>query len=417
MKALHFNFKDLFRAPRLGFSLQRIWINGLGLLAGYISYLIITYISFFASGYSFLEVWYTFGLLPCAFAMPVPWYGTVIYVFGLAVLAAILLLTNTAVARVVYMTLRDELFYTWTQAYKFALKKWVSSVGAMLTFIFIIAFFIIAALVMAFIGRIPYVGELGTALLIIPYLFAALLLFFIILAFFVGTFFVPAILATSDEDALGGVFQSFSITFNQPWRIVVYTSIIGILEFIGFFLFAAAIKISYNIFFWIFSIGMGDKMSQLSKYSLSLIDNAFPALYHWAHTLPSNLGNWIYMIHQHPNLPEVSGTMVVAGYIVAVFLIIIGGSVLAYAEAIGNSGLTIIYVILYKLQENENLLEREDEELKEEEEEEEKPEEEKPVEAEVKETEKAKTAKPKRKTTKTPSKTTKKTTPRKKTSK
>jgi hypothetical protein len=65
MKAMHFNFKDLFRAPRLGFSLQRIWINGLGLLAGYIFYLVITYISFFASGYSFLEVWYTFGLLPC----------------------------------------------------------------------------------------------------------------------------------------------------------------------------------------------------------------------------------------------------------------------------------------------------------------------------------------------------------------
>ncbi|MEJ2049053.1 MAG: hypothetical protein P8Y60_04280 [Calditrichota bacterium] len=415
MKGMHFNFKDLFRAPRLGFSLQRIWINSLGLLAGYLAYLIITYISFFASGYSFLEVWYTFGLLPCAFAMPVPWYGTVIYIFGLAVLCAILLLTNTAVARVVYMTLRDELFYTWTQAYKFALKKWVSSVGAMLTFIFIIAFFVVAALIMGLIGRIPYVGELGTSLLTIPYIFTALLLFFIILAFFVGTFFVPAILATSDEDALGGVFQSFSITFNQPWRIVVYTSIIGILEFVGFFLFAASIKISYNIFYWLFSIGMGDKISHISKYSLSVIDHTFPALYHWAHALPSNLGNWIYMIHQHSALPEVSGTIAVSGYIFAVFMVIIGGSILAYAEAIGNSGLTIIYVILYKLQENENLLEREDEELKEEEEEEK--EEEKPVEGEIKETEKTKAVRPKRKTAKPASKQTKTASPRKKSSK
>lgn len=413
MKGMHFNFKDLFRAPRLGFSLQRIWINGLGLLTGYLAYLIITYISFFASGYSFLEVWYTFGLLPCAFAMPVPWYGTVIYIIGLAVLIAILLLTNTAVARVVYMTLRDELFYTWTQAYKFALKKWVSSVGAMLTFIFIIAFFIVAALIMGLIGRIPYVGELGTSLLTVPYIFTALLLFFIILAFFVGTFFVPAILATSDEDALGGVFQSFSITFNQPWRIVVYTSIIGILEFVGFFLFAASIKISYNIFYWLFSIGMGEKISHISKYSLSIIDHTFPALYNWAHALPANLGNWIYMIHQHPAMPEVSGTVAVSGYIFAVFLIIIGGSILAYAEAIGNSGLTIIYVILYKLQENENLLEREDEELKEEEEEEK---EEEPVEGEIKETEKTKAVRPKRKTTKSTSKQTKTSSTRKKTS-
>lgn len=398
MKELHFNFKDLFRAPRLAFSLQRIWINSMGLFAGYLAYLVLTYISFFVGGYSFLEVWYTFGLLPCTFAMPVPWYATIVYAIALIAFLAIILLTNTAVSRVVYMTLRDELFYTWTQALKFALKKWISSLGAMLTFIFIIAFFIIAALVMAFIGRIPYIGELGTALLAIPYIFSAILLFFIGIAFGVGLFFVPAILATSDEDALGGVFQSFSITFNQPWRIVVYTSIVGVLEFVGFFLLAAVVKVSYNIFLGLFSIGMGEKIMQIHKYGLYVIDHAFPALYYWIHALPSDLGNWIYMINQHANLPDVSGTLAVSGYIFAFCLAFIGLAVIAYGEAIGNAGLTTIYVILYKKQENENLLEREDEELKEEEEEEEK------VKTEISEETK------KKEPVKKPAKTTKRTT-------
>ena len=182
MKVYHFNYKDIFRAPRLAFSLQRIWINGTGLLVGYLVYLVFTYFSAVFGGYNFSYVWSKFGLLPCSFALSLPWTSMVIYLFGVALFGAIVLLTNTAVSRAAYMAMRDELFYTWTQAYKFAYKKWISSVGAMLTFVFIIAFFVIAALIMGLIGRIPFVGELGTVLLTVPYIFSALLLFFIIAA-------------------------------------------------------------------------------------------------------------------------------------------------------------------------------------------------------------------------------------------
>jgi hypothetical protein len=53
-----------------------------------------------------------------------------------------------------------------------------------------------------------------------------------------------------------------------------------------------------------------------------------------------------------------------------IFLLFFGGIVVAYGEAIWNAGLTMTYIILYKNQEKENLLEREDEELQEEEEDE-----------------------------------------------
>jgi len=372
MKQLHFNFKDIFRSARLAFSIQRIWLNGLGLLAGYLLYLIISYLSLLAAGYDFSTIWGRLGLLPCAFAMVVPWYSTLLYVLALLVFFAVILLTNTAVSRVVYMTLRDELFYTWSQALKFAWKKWISSLGAMLTFLFIIAFFVIGGLVMAFTGRIPFVGEIGTVLFTIPYIFAALLLFFICLSFGVALFFVPAILATSDEDALGGVFQSFSITFNQPWRILVYLSFLSLIYTAGVFIFGLVMKISYHIFMTLFSLGMGDKMVQVQQQALHVLDKALPIVYTWAHSLPGNIGGCLYLNNPHPMVPDMPFTIVLSGYIFGIFLLFLAGVVLAYGEAILNSGLTIIYVILYKLQEKESLLEREDEELKEEEEEEKK---------------------------------------------
>lgn len=371
MKAYHFNYKDIFRAPRLAFSMQRIWINGTGFLIGYIIYLIVTYFSGIIGGYNCSYIWSKFGLLPCSFALSVPWYSTVIYLLGLALFGAVILLTNTAVSRAVYMAMRDELFYTWTQAYKFAFRKWISSVGAMLTFIFIIAFFVIAALVMAFIGRIPFVGELGTVLLTVPYIFSALLLIFIIISFVVAMFFVPAIIATSDEDALGGVFQSFSITWNQPWRIILYGILLFIVYDIGVFIFAAFLKASYNMFIALFSIGMGDKILALQQQALYMIDRALPTVYGWMSMLPGDLGKCIYLSSQHPIASDMSGVMVLSGYVLGFFLLFLGGVVLVYGEALWNSGLTIIYVILYKLQERESLLEREDDELKEEEEEEE----------------------------------------------
>ena len=384
MKQLHFNFKDIFRSARLAFSIQRIWLNGLGLLAGYLLYLIISYLSLLAAGYDFSTIWGRLGLLPCAFAMVVPWYSTLLYVLALLVFFAVILLTNTAVSRVVYMTLRDELFYTWSQALKFAWKKWISSLGAMLTFLFIIAFFVIGGLVMAFIGRIPLVGEIGTVLFTIPYIFAALLLFFICLSFGVALLFVPAILATSDEDALGGVFQSFSITFNQPWRILVYLSLLSLIYIVGIFIFGLVMKISYHIFLTLFSLGMGEKMMLVQQQALHVLDKALPIVYTWAHSLPGNIGGFIYLNNPHPMVAVMPFTVVLSGYIFGIFLLFLAGVVLAYGEAIMNSGLTIIYVILYKLQEKESLLEREDEELKEEEEEEKK-EEQPPAEPEEKE--------------------------------
>ncbi len=367
---LYYSYKDLFKAPRIAFSFQRIWANWIGLFLAYAVYVIVTYLSIVVSGLSLGDAWHRFRLAPCGYLVSLPWYGLVIFWIGVAAALAIYFLTNTAVARLSYMTLREELFYSWKQGYKFAYKKWASVLGSYITFIFMIALFVIGALVMGFIGRIPYVGEIGTFLLTVPYWLAGLLLVFIGMVFFAALYMVPAIIATSHEDALGGVFQTFSMLYNQPFRWIWYVVLLGIISFIGTVLFGAFLKLGLLVFGYLFSIGMGDKFTAIFQHGLHNVQAAWAPMFS-AVTGWYQYPEWLSMFFS-TSLPALSVSGQIAAGILTVFLLFIFCLPVAFMEAIGNAGLAIIYVVLYKLHEGENLLEREDEELKEEEEEEEK---------------------------------------------
>ena len=359
---LHFDFKDIFRAPRIAFRFQRLWINGLGLFGGYFVFLFLTYLSLLVDGSSFSKIWARYGLLPCSYNQLENWYGFVIFFVGVLVFFAIFLLTNTAVSRVAYAQLRGDVFYTWTQAFRFALRKWISVIGAMLTFLFMIVFISFGMIVLSFIGRIPAVGELGNFLLIIPYVLAGLLLLFICVVAVFAIFLVPAIIATSREDSLGGVFQSFSIAFNQPFRLISYSILTIVLEVTGILVLAFSVKKAYLVFASLFTVGMGEKFVNITESGLSLIDKVLPQLYGWIQCLFGSFSGQIYLCCHHSpvalSIPEN-----IAAHLFLFFVLAIGGAVLSYGEAIRNAGFTILYVDMYKIHENENLLEREDNEL------------------------------------------------------
>jgi len=359
---LHFDFRDIFYAPRIAFRFQRFWINGLGLFGGYLIFWVFTYLSLVIDGNPFYGVWARYGLLPCSYNQLESWFSLTIFLVGTAIFLALFLLTNTALSRVAYAELRREVFYTWTQAFRFALRKWVSVIGAMLTFLFMIAFIAVGTIAMGFIGRIPVIGELGNSLLIIPYLLAALLLLFICIVACFAVFLVPAIIATSEEDSLGGVFQSFSIAFNQPFRLIGYSILTGLLEISGIIALAFFVKKAYLLFASLFTVGMGEKFVNITEHGLSLIDKALPQLYSWLQYLSGAFSGQIYLGYHHTPV-TLSISENIAAYILLVFILVIGGTVLTYGEAIRNTGFTILYVDLYKIHENENLLDREDGEL------------------------------------------------------
>jgi len=361
MTKLYFDFRDIFRAPRIAFSLQRVWINFLGLAAAFILYLIFTYVGLLVSGRGFAAMWDMFGLLPYVFGLGVPWYGWVIYWIGIVAALAVLLLTNTAVSRAVYMNLKGETFYTWKEAFQFAFKKWGSVLAAPTAILGIIAFFVIGALIMGLLGRIPYVGELGTSFLTIFYMASALFLFFLIIIFVVSLLFVPAIIATTNEDAFEAVFQTFSISTGQPWRLVVYGVLVGILELVGLVILAWAVKRSYLIFNYLFMPSMGDKFTEVTGQGMYLLQSWVGSSQLWIEYVFGDYSRYFYFARDFAPL-DVGIVKEISAYIFAICMLIVGGLVLAYGEAIGNAGMTLNYLILRKKHDGENLLERKEEE-------------------------------------------------------
>lgn len=372
MVNLHFDFRDVFRAARMAFSFQRIWIQFCGLVVGYAGYVILSYLSLLAGGRSYPAMWDRFGLLPWAFGMDLPWYSWVIYGAGIIFLLCVFLLTNTAVARASYMNMKGETFFTWKEAFGFALKKAGSVLAAPLAILGIIAFFVVGALLMGLLGRIPYVGELGFSLLTLFFVGSALFLFFVTVIFLVSLILIPAIVATTNEDAFEAVFQTFSTSTNQPWRLVVYEALLGVITLAGFVILAYAVKRAFLIMGILFTPSMGVKYTEIMGNSLYMLqDWLYPSLV-WFNYVFGNFTKYIYFGREF--FPQdLSVVKDIASYIFAICLLISGGLVVSYAVATNTVGNTIIYLVLRKKNDGENLLERKEKE------------EEKKEEAEVKE--------------------------------
>lgn len=367
MVKLHFDYRDLFRSARLAFSIQRVWINFVGLVIGFLLYDIFTYVSFLTAGKGFIPMWERFGLFPCLFGIGGPWYSWVLFWIGVVVLVAIILLTNTAVSRAVYMNLKGETFYTWKESFGFALKRWGSTLAAPTAIIGIILFFAIGAIIMGLLGRIPYVGELGTGLMTIFYMSSALFVFFLILVLIVALFFVPSIIATTNEDAFESVFQSFSISTGQPWRIIGYGIVVFVVEVLGFVILAWAVKEAFLIFNFLFVVGMGAKFVDLMNNGMALVQSWVYPTVNWIQYAFGDFSRYFYFARDF--VPkEVPVVMEISAWIFAISMLAVGGLVVSYASAIGNSGVTLMYLVMRKHQDDENLLERKEEEEEEEEE-------------------------------------------------
>ncbi len=362
MVTLHFNFKDLFRAGRVAFSLQRVWINFFGLAVGYGVYLIFTYLSYLTAGKTFLAMWDRYGLFPCLFGNEYPWFSWVIFIIGTLLLVIMVLVTNTAVSRAVYMNLKGETFYTWKEAFKFAIKNMASILGAPVAIAGVMILFAIGALVMGLIGKIPYAGELITSTMTLIYMGAGLFIFFLGLVLAIALILVPSIIATTDEDGFEAVFQSFSLSTGQPVRLITYLFIVCAIEFLAFCLMAFSAKEAWFIYSDLFAISMGDKFIQIGQQAMYYAQYTLAASRPWIDYYLQDITGFVYFSKDFIPVADLSAWSSFCSYIFAILLLMVGGLVVAYAEATGNAGLTLMYLVMRQKHDGENLLERKEEE-------------------------------------------------------
>jgi len=356
----YFDFRDIFRAGRLGFKGKKMMMHFLGLMLGYVIYEALTYLSLISNGVT--EFWATYGLRPVCFleeaASVLPIATRIMTAIGVFIWVIIYYLFSTAVAKVAVEELRGDDFYSMKEAFRFAGKHWKSVYITILALIGIFLFCLFFPSLVGLLDLIPVVEQAAehfgapvTTFLTIPVYFMGLFMVLVILALLFGLLLIPAIVAVTGEDVFETLYQLFSTIWNQPWRLVIYGSLLKPVIAIGCAVFTAISVAGLYIAF----LPSALLANQETPYFANVIARSLKIV----GVSPEVIGDIPGVSQTTASMPW---TLDVATFFLFASLIMIAAVILSYPLSMISSGYTILYVILRKKTTDENMLEVEEEE-------------------------------------------------------
>ena len=216
-------------------------------------------------------------------------------------------------------------------------------------------------LIFAMFGMIPYLGDFLFVLPYIFYLFGAIFTVYTAVVFLISFIYTPAIVGTIEEDTMGAVFNSYSITWSQPWRMIIYHAILLPISIFSLAVFKFATFSGMKLLDAVFGneMLMGQKLANIMGTAGQTV---------WPENLFSSVvNNWynlndFYSYYTPPVPGNLSGTECVGAYIVGIFLFLITLIILSYFLSILSVGETLMFTIFRNNSDEDNILERKDEE-------------------------------------------------------
>ncbi|MCX6841006.1 MAG: hypothetical protein NTX53_01800 [candidate division WOR-3 bacterium] len=370
MTKLHWNYRDVFRALRLGFSAKKVWMMSLGLLFGFAGYSILTYVAYAVAGTDVLTVWQTFRLLPfpSPFDYAFPWYSWLIFAAAVAWFLCVLLITGTAVSKVAYEQLRGDEFYESKEAFRFAFKNSSAVLASPLLILAFVALIVVGGLVLSLLGAIPLAGEIIVGLLAVVGFVASLFIVYLLVVFVYSLLLGPSVVGATRSDTFDTLFEVFSCVNEQPARLLWYTALVAFLAKVGSFLLGLAASAASRIGYAITGTFMGGKLADVMNnaayyFKLSAPDwcpqflqQTFIAEMH-AYGLPQ-----VYLPGDY--LP-LGWSMDAAALLLGVVFYLVALMVVGYGLAVWFSGMTLNFAVLAYKKDEKNVLElpEDDEEL------------------------------------------------------
>ena len=358
MEQFHFNYRDIPRICRYGFSVRRIGVHLTGILLAYLIYEILVYLSLLiADGTKVKTFWQSYGLLPVLpfandefnlLTIGAMWLG--IFSF-----AAIFFLTSTVASKVTIEQLRGDVFFSVGDAISFIKEKWKNVFGTFIVLLLITLFLLLIPVSISLLGKIPYIGTpiLILASLFMPIAFLlGLLIVFITAVFICSLFFFFSIIATTGADAFETIFQLFAISWNQPWRLIGYGSLLFLLKLI-------------LVPIWAVFCLAGFLIVLLPAHILhtTYIENSIGFANKW---LGSSIQKFVGLFYQNEtaifdiNISQVPITPVsttICAIFMTLTLICIAGGIVAYLFSLASVGTTLIYSIIRRHVDGQNVLE------------------------------------------------------------
>ena len=376
---LYYDFRDLFRAPRLALSGKKIWIFIVGNLGGFISYWVFSYLALSLSNIPLQDALNKYGLYPCLFGNEGPWFAWTLYYLGITAWVICIMLASTAVSRVTLKQLKGNDFFSSGDAWGYVNKHWHAVVFSPIAIVIIIFFFVLFASLFALLGTIPYVGDF---IFVVPYLiyfFGSVFTIYTLFVLVVSLIYAPSIVGVYEEDTMGAVFNSYSITIGHAWRIILYHLLLIPLLLLGLEIFSWFWMNAINFINFVFGCEwfMGGKLTTISSYASSLVypgwlqetilclKNDIVGLFGLCYCVPSLFSN-SYAVTSS----GISNFETIPGVILSVSYFLIGLSIVSYGLSILSVGETLMFVIFKKKSDDDDLLLRKDEDELEEDEDE-----------------------------------------------
>ncbi len=369
MLEFRFNFIDIFRAPRLALSAKKIWTQFRALALGLVLYNVFVYLAFAASGADVYRIWSSYYLFPpVALALgpfPLNAGGIILWAVGALAFFVVVFLGMAAVAKITIEQLRGNDFYSRREAGQYVRRHWRAVIFTPVAILVSLAALFGAGLLVGLVGKIPWFGDVIASLSLVPLYLGGLLFAFLVLVFVLSFWFTPAIVATTGDDTFETSFELFSTFSGQPWRVVLYQFILRTLTVAGAALFAffsaAALKAAYAVLY----IPMGPKFAVafdaawrvLPSWLRGAYPGACPPLA-WI----SASGVQSFVVSGNAVLP-LPWPQAIAATLISLGLLVVLGIICAYILNVNTAGQTIIYTILRKKKDDENLLEMYDDEL------------------------------------------------------
>jgi hypothetical protein len=362
MTKLHWGYKDVFRALRLGFAAKKVWMTSLGLLIGFAGYTILTYVAYAAAGTDFLTVWQTFRLLP--FPSPIdygfPWYSWAIFAVAVAWFVCVMLVTGTAVSKVAYEQLRGDEFYESKEAFRFALRNSSAVLASPLLILAFVALMVVFGLIFSLLGAIPAAGEIFVGLLAILGFIASLFIVYLLVVFVYSLLLGPSVVGATHSDTFDTLFEVFSCVNEQPGRLLWYTATTACLAKIGSFLLGLASSAAGRIGYAITGAFMGDKlgdvMGNAAYYFKLSAPDWWPHLFHQAFLAEMNLYGFpqVYLPGDYASL---GWSHDIAALLLGVLFYLIAIMVVGYGLSVWYTGMTLNFAVLAYKKDEKNVLE------------------------------------------------------------
>ncbi len=365
MSEWHFDFRDVFRAGRYGFSSKKLTVHFMGLALAYLIYEVLVYISLLIVGGNALKnFWNEFALVPVC---PIVDYElkpvTVGAMWlGMLVFFVVFFSTSTMVSKITIQQLRGDSFFSMKEAASFLKRYWKAVFGAFVGLIIVFVLCMLVPIVVGLLGKIPWAGKVIVTFssLLMPFaFFLGLLMVYLLVILSVSLFFVPAVVAAADTDTFETIYQHFSIVWNQPWRIVVYEFILFCLKLICVPIWIICCLFSLGLVMlpirYLLPEDMILVMGNANKW-LGKLMNEISAL-----PLIRNVGVFDTIAPSNAPAAQLSTFdgffMTLTSVFITLSLLFVAGLILAYLFSIASVGNTIIYAILRRRSDGENLLE------------------------------------------------------------